>query len=101
MGFYKRPHAFTPLDLETIDLVYQAAWAQIIARDPFRDVTKDPDRQDLLRKKIFVVARLVAVDFDKLLDKVLWCSPEMWGASPRLRWVAFTPPPSGSTEVSA
>ena len=28
----ERHHVFTPLDLEIIDLVYEAAWAQIIAR---------------------------------------------------------------------
>ena len=84
MGAYKykrprpRPRVFNPLDLETIDLVYQAAWAQIIARDPSRDVNKDPERKELLRKKVFVAARFVAVDFDTLLDKVLWLSPEMW-----------------------
>ena len=34
---------FHPLDLETIDRVYAAAWAQIIARDPFRNTNQDSD----------------------------------------------------------
>ena len=77
---------------ETIDLVYEAAWAQIIARGPFRDVTKDPKREEHLRKKIFAVARPGAIDFDTLLEKVLWMSPEMW--------IVFAQP-GGLREISA
>ena len=90
MGSYKRPHAFTPLDLETIDLVYQAAWAHIIARDQFRDINKDPERKEVLRKMIFAVARPGAINFDTLLDKVLWFSPEMWVAFTKPRWRALS-----------
>jgi hypothetical protein len=49
MGSFKRPRVFTPLDLETIDLVYESAWAHIIARNPFRDVAKDLERKEVLR----------------------------------------------------
>lgn len=45
-----------PLDLETIDRVYEAAWAQIIARDPFRNTEKDSERQAALRKRLFALA---------------------------------------------
>jgi hypothetical protein len=83
MASAERHHVFTPLDLEIIDLVYEAAWAQIIARDPSRNFHDDPGRQALLRKKIFAVAQAGPVDFDIVLDKVLWISPEMWVASPR------------------
>jgi hypothetical protein len=31
MGSIKRSHAFDPLDLEIIDLVYEVAWGQISA----------------------------------------------------------------------
>jgi hypothetical protein len=31
MGCIKRPRAFDPLDLELIDRVYEAAWAQVEA----------------------------------------------------------------------
>ena len=34
MGSFKRPHAFDPLDLEIIDLVYEVAWEQVSARNP-------------------------------------------------------------------
>jgi hypothetical protein len=47
-----RPRFFLPLDLEIIDWVYQAAWAQIEARDPFRDTTKDGEHKDALRKRL-------------------------------------------------
>jgi hypothetical protein len=36
LGSFKHPHAFDPLDLEIIDRVYEAAWAQVEARDPVR-----------------------------------------------------------------
>ena len=34
MGSFKRPHAFDPLDMEIIDLVYEVAWEQVSAREP-------------------------------------------------------------------
>jgi hypothetical protein len=91
MSSYKLPRAFTPLDLETIDLVYESAWAQIIAHNHVRDVSKDPERKKALRRKLFAVARPGAVDFDNLLEQVLWMSPETW--------VFFTKP-SRSREVA-
>jgi hypothetical protein len=62
---------FHPLDLETIDRVYEAAWAQIIARDPFRNTEKDGERQAALRKRLFALAGPGSVDFDTLCDNVL------------------------------
>jgi hypothetical protein len=44
MGSYKR--VFDPLDLEIIDLVYEAALAQIAARDPLPDPIKELERQE-------------------------------------------------------
>ena len=69
---------FHPLDLETIDLVYEAAWAQIIARDPFRNTEKDSERQEALRKRLFELAGPGSVDFETLCDKVLASMPECW-----------------------
>jgi hypothetical protein len=37
MGSYKHAQVFGPLDLEIIDRVYDAAWAELEAREPFRD----------------------------------------------------------------
>jgi len=56
MGSFKHPHAFDPLDLEIIDRVYEAAWAQVEARDPSRDRQKDGERQDALKKSVFALA---------------------------------------------
>lgn len=56
MGPFKRPRVFHPLDLEIMDRVYEAAWAQIEARDPFRDRNEDGKRQDALRKWLFALA---------------------------------------------
>jgi hypothetical protein len=68
---FKRPRVFLPLDLEIIDLVHEAAWAQIEARDPFRNRNEDGERQDALRKQLFALATPGTVDFDTLYDKVL------------------------------
>jgi hypothetical protein len=67
----KRPRAFDPLDLEIIDRVYEAAWAQIEAREPHRDTERDGERQQVLRKHIFAVAGMGSVDFDALYERVL------------------------------
>ncbi len=75
MGSFKRPHAFDPLDLEIIDLVYEVAWEQVAARDPTRNVTEDPELQALLRKRVFALAGKGGVDFDALLDRVLASLP--------------------------
>jgi hypothetical protein len=76
MDSFKRPCVFLPLDLEIIDLVHEAAWAQIEARDPFRNRNEDGERQDALRKRLFALATPGTVDFDTLYDNVLASMPE-------------------------
>jgi hypothetical protein len=71
MGSFKDPRAFDPLDLEIIDRVYEAAWAQIEAREIDRDTDRDPERQQRLRERIFAVAGMGPVDFDTLYERVL------------------------------
>jgi hypothetical protein len=78
MRSFTRSRVFDPLDLQIIDLVYEAAWAQLEARDPFRDIAKDPKRQEALRRKVFAVATSGEIEFDSLLDKVLGISQEAW-----------------------
>jgi hypothetical protein len=78
MGSFARPRVFDPLDLQIIDLVYEAAWARLEARDPHRDLAGDDKRQEALRKKVFALATPGAVEFDDLLDKVLAVSSDMW-----------------------
>jgi hypothetical protein len=52
MGSYKHPQVFGPLDLEFIGRVYDAAWAELEARKPFRDRECGDERRDELRKLI-------------------------------------------------
>jgi hypothetical protein len=75
MGSYKR--VFDPLDLEIIDLVYEAALVEIAARDPLSDPIKEQERQEALKKLVFAVAQPGAVEFDHLLDKVLEFASEL------------------------
>jgi hypothetical protein len=89
MSSFKQTRVFGPLELEIIDLVYEAAWAQLEAREPLRDREKDGERQDALRKGIFAVAGTDRVDFDTLCNKVLeWAtlpveSPKPQAPQPR------------------
>jgi hypothetical protein len=71
MSSYKRPRVFDPLDLEIIDLVYEAALAQIAAREPLSDPSKDLECQESLKKLVLLLAKPGSVEFDDLLDKVL------------------------------
>ena len=71
--------AFDALDLEIIDRVYEVAWAYTQAREPFRDLASDGERQKALRKRIFGVARIVGsgrIDFDTLTEVVLATIPD-------------------------
>ena len=76
IGSFKRPHAFDPLDLEIIDLVYEVAWEQVSARQPSHDTAEDEERQASLRKRVFALAGDGGVDFDTLLDRVLASLPQ-------------------------
>ena len=66
-----RQTVFDQLDLEIIDQVYAAAWAQLLARDPAHDATEEGERQKSLRRRLFAFAHPGAVDFDMLCDRVL------------------------------
>ena len=85
MGSCKRPRAFDPLDLEIIDRVYEAAWAQLEVRAPFRDREKDGERGEMLRKLVFAFARSGPVNFDALCDKVIATMPEPWAIPKKSR----------------
>jgi len=71
MGSFNRPRVFDPLDLETIDRVHEATWASFVAGGPLRDMSKDDQRQELLRKWPIAFAGPSPVDFDTLCDKAL------------------------------
>jgi hypothetical protein len=55
MGSFKRPRVFDPLDLEIIDLVYEAASAQLAARHPPSNPDEESVRQEALKKLVFRV----------------------------------------------
>lgn len=71
MGSFKHPRVFDPLDLEIIDKVYEAAWAQIESRDLGRDMTLDQELRETLRKQVFACASSGRVDFDTLYESVI------------------------------
>jgi len=52
MDSFKRPRVFDPLDLEIIERAYEAAWAEIVLRDPERDSTKDNERSILAQEDV-------------------------------------------------
>jgi hypothetical protein len=76
MGSYKHPQVFGPLDLEIIDRVYDAAWAELEAREPFRDRERDEERRDELRKLIMDNTGTGQVEFDALYERVLANMPQ-------------------------
>jgi hypothetical protein len=78
MGSFKHPRVFHPLDLEILDYVYEAAWAELEARNPFRDRDKDGEREEVLRKLVMDQAGTSKVDFDTLLGRVVTNMPETW-----------------------
>jgi len=70
-GSFKHPHAFDPLDLEIIERVYEAAWAQFEACRPFRNTEADDERQETLRKQVMKIASEGKVEFDTVYEKVV------------------------------
>jgi hypothetical protein len=64
-------HSFDPLDLEILDRVYEAARAQIEARDLCHCPEPDRGGEAALRKAVFSLAGAHPVDFDMLYDKVV------------------------------
>src|SRR5262245_2642311 len=71
MGSYKHPQVFGPLDLEIIDRVYDAAWAELEPRQPFRDRERDDARRDELRPRIMDSTGTSRVECDALYARVL------------------------------
>jgi hypothetical protein len=71
MGSFHRRRAFDPLDLEIVDRIYEAAWAQIEAENANRDNQCVVERQQALREHIFAIAGSGPVDFDTLYQRVL------------------------------
>jgi hypothetical protein len=77
MGSFKHPRIYDPLDLEILDHIYEVAWARFEATAPRRDLARDAQRKDALRKLVLALASSHPVDFDELLDK-LDAVPASW-----------------------
>ena len=67
---------FTSDELETIDSVCDAAWSQILEQHPQPNREKARERQEALRKRLFVLAGRGVVEFSVLRDRVLATMPE-------------------------
>jgi hypothetical protein len=63
MGSFRPPRSFDSQDLETIQWVYEAAWARFALRDPSNDQTHDAELQAFLRRRVFAFASTCPVDF--------------------------------------
>lgn len=94
MGSFKHTRVFNSLDLEILDRVYEAAWAELEARNPFRDREKDGERGEALRKLVMDQMGTGRVDFDTLFDRVVATMPDTWIVFARTG-------SSGSPEVGA
>jgi hypothetical protein len=75
-GSRKRQVKFTSDELDTIDRVCDAAWSQILEQHPQPDREKARERQEALRKRLFVLAGRGVVEFSVLRDRVLATMPE-------------------------
>jgi hypothetical protein len=76
IGSRKRQVKFTSDELKTIDRVCDAAWSQILEQHPQPDREKARERQEALRKRLFVLAGRGVVEFSVLRDRVLATMPE-------------------------
>jgi hypothetical protein len=78
MDSFKHPRAFDPLDLEIIDRVYEAAWAQVEARRPFCNPDSDGEQREALRRHVMACAAGGKIEFDALYERVVAHMPEPW-----------------------
>jgi hypothetical protein len=83
MGSFKHHRVFQPYELEIIDRVYEAAWARLNARHPFRKAQWDEERQEALRKIIMDQTGTDRVQYSALGEKVLSNLDQMWITFPR------------------
>lgn len=62
---------FDPLDLEIINRVYEAVWAKLEVREPFRDQAQDDERKNALRRLIIDDTEPGLIEFDALYERVI------------------------------
>jgi cytidylate kinase len=78
MALLENARAFDPLDLEILERAHEAVWAEIVTRSPHRDLSKDEDRRQELRQRIFATVFSGVSDAEAVRDKVLASMPEFW-----------------------
>jgi len=93
MSSFRRNRVFGPQDLQIIDRVYQAAWAQVEA-DLLRDTSKDDERKSALHQWLFVLAGKDPVDFNTLSEKLATVIPKPW-ITPPIKKPHGSPPQVG------
>jgi len=76
MDSLHRHPAFDPLDLEIIDLVYEAACVHLASNHP-HDGLPQEEWQRILRKRLFALAEPGRVDFDALWERALGTMTEL------------------------
>lgn len=75
MNPFERPHAFDPLDLEIIERAYEVAWTKIEKSHPQRDLNKDQEHKQMLRRCLFFAAYERISDPETLCDEALAAMP--------------------------
>jgi len=76
MNPFERPHMFDPLDLEIIEQAYAVALDKIEMHDPHRDVEKDSELKQALRRRLFAMAGGHIGDPETLCNTVLATMPD-------------------------
>jgi hypothetical protein len=73
-----RTRIFKPGELQVIERAFEAAWAEIVRKNPDRDVEKDEKLRSRLRKRIFASVGRDISDVDKVRDRLMKSLPERW-----------------------
>jgi hypothetical protein len=82
MNFLNLHPAFDPLDLEIIDLVYEAVCVHLASNYPDHGATPDEQWQPILRKRLFAIAEPGPVGFDALWERTVGNMTEYLVARP-------------------
>ena len=73
-----RPTLLNLRELELAQQAYEVAWAKIVRREPKRNTTKDDERKELLRSRLFAMVCRGQDDAEALCDRVLATMPQYW-----------------------
>jgi hypothetical protein len=56
-----RPTLLNLRELELAQQAYEVAWAKIVRREPKRNTTKDDERKELLRSRLFAACAVTKI----------------------------------------